>query len=262
MQISILGCGWLGFPLAKALILDGHRIHGSTTSESKMAPLADAGIIPFLIDLGGSEVGRTFEFLDNSDVLILNIPPKSREAQIGSFTSKIRNLIPLINRSGIRKVFFVSSTSVYADTNPIALANSLVYSASDAANEQLQAEKLLLAESGFATTIIRFGGLIGGERHPIKHLAGRKNIQNPEAPVNLIDRGDCIRVLSFLLNIDIETITMDAVFPNHPSREKYYTEKAKLLGLPLPEFDDGASAGKIVAPTKLLQLGFKFQYPI
>jgi 3-hydroxyisobutyrate dehydrogenase-like beta-hydroxyacid dehydrogenase len=30
-KISILGCGWLGFPLAKALLKDGFTVKGSTT---------------------------------------------------------------------------------------------------------------------------------------------------------------------------------------------------------------------------------------
>jgi UDP-N-acetyl-D-mannosaminuronate dehydrogenase len=30
-QISILGCGWLGLPLAKALLQKGFSVHGSKT---------------------------------------------------------------------------------------------------------------------------------------------------------------------------------------------------------------------------------------
>ena len=35
-KISILGCGWLGLPLAKSLLAKGYKIKGSTTSESKL----------------------------------------------------------------------------------------------------------------------------------------------------------------------------------------------------------------------------------
>lgn len=50
-KISILGCGWLGFPLAKALLLKGFSVKGSTTSSEKLATLEKAGITPFLITL-------------------------------------------------------------------------------------------------------------------------------------------------------------------------------------------------------------------
>ena len=36
MQVSILGCGWLGLPLAKSLIEKGFSVNGSTTSVEKI----------------------------------------------------------------------------------------------------------------------------------------------------------------------------------------------------------------------------------
>ncbi len=38
-KTSILGIGWLGFPLAKKLIKIGYNVKGSTTSESKLENL-------------------------------------------------------------------------------------------------------------------------------------------------------------------------------------------------------------------------------
>lgn len=55
-QISILGCGWLGFPLAKSLLEKGFSINGSTTSVEKIAVLEKAGIHPFLVSLSAVEV--------------------------------------------------------------------------------------------------------------------------------------------------------------------------------------------------------------
>ena len=45
MKISILGCGWLGFPLAKSLVEKGFSVKGSTTSENKLSILSTAGIL-------------------------------------------------------------------------------------------------------------------------------------------------------------------------------------------------------------------------
>jgi 3-hydroxyisobutyrate dehydrogenase-like beta-hydroxyacid dehydrogenase len=50
-QISILGCGWLGLPLAKALLENGFAVKGSTTSQEKLSVLENSGIQPFLIAL-------------------------------------------------------------------------------------------------------------------------------------------------------------------------------------------------------------------
>ena len=38
-KISILGCGWLGLPLAKAIVENGFSVKGSTTSSEKIATL-------------------------------------------------------------------------------------------------------------------------------------------------------------------------------------------------------------------------------
>ena len=50
-KISILGCGWLGLPLAKALLKKKFHVNGSTTTVEKLDVLKDEGINPFLIDI-------------------------------------------------------------------------------------------------------------------------------------------------------------------------------------------------------------------
>gem|GEM_PF-4555050 len=46
--ISIIGCGWLGLPLAEFLVQKGYLIKGSTTREEKLDQLKSKGIQPFL----------------------------------------------------------------------------------------------------------------------------------------------------------------------------------------------------------------------
>ena len=78
-QISILGCGWLGLPLAKKLINNGNSVKGSTTSENKLSTLEEAGINPFLIHVESDAIlGNTDTFLAESKILIIDIPPKLR----------------------------------------------------------------------------------------------------------------------------------------------------------------------------------------
>ena len=37
--ITILGCGWLGLPLAQTLVKEGYSVKGSTTTEDKLEVL-------------------------------------------------------------------------------------------------------------------------------------------------------------------------------------------------------------------------------
>ena len=40
-RVSVLGCGWLGKPLAISLLDEGYSVKGSTTSEDKLELLED-----------------------------------------------------------------------------------------------------------------------------------------------------------------------------------------------------------------------------
>jgi nucleoside-diphosphate-sugar epimerase len=275
-KISILGCGWLGLPLAKSLLSKGHEIKGSTTSESKLEMLKNAGILPFQIQLEEHQIiGNIEDFLKETHVLVIDIPPGLRRETSTSnemtFVNKIKNLIPYIEKSDVQKVIFVSSTSVYGDSFPIVEITEETKPNSDteSGKQLVISESLLQSNPHFKTTVIRFGGLLGDDRHPIKFLAGRTNVENPVAPVNMIQREDCIGIIEEILK-QVQhdnwewNQTFNAVAPQHPTRKAYYHKKAEILNLPLPTFaEDSESKGKIISSKKVKTiLGYSFQKEI
>ena len=146
MQISILGCGWLGLPLAQSFINKGYELKGSVTTANKLKVLQDHNIIPYNIVLKetGSE-GDITGFLNNSDVLIIDIPPKLRNAESENFTEKINKLVPYIEASGIKKVLFVSSISVYGERNKgIVTEDAIPYPYTESGMQLLKTVKLLI----------------------------------------------------------------------------------------------------------------------
>jgi nucleoside-diphosphate-sugar epimerase len=278
-KISILGCGWLGLPLAKSLISKSYEVKGSTTSESKLEILKNAGISPFQIQLEENQiVGNIEDFLKETDVLIVDIPPGLRREVSTSnemtFVNKVKTLIPYIEKSGVQKVIFVSSTSVYGDSYNFSTSLEVTEETkpnpdTESGKQLVIAETLLQSNSYFKTTIIRFGGLLGDDRHPVKFLAGRTNVENPDAPVNMIQREDCIGViekaLDFARNDNWEwNQTFNTVAPQHPTRKAYYHKKAENLNLPLPIFAENLeSKGKIISSKKVETiLGYSFQQEI
>lgn len=274
IKISILGCGWLGLPLAKSLLAKDYVVKGSTTSESKLEVLKNAGISPFQIQLEEHQVIGTIEdFLKETDVLVIDIPPGLRReissSQEMTFVNKVKTLIPYIEKSGIQKVVFVSSTSVYGDGFPIfEITEETKPNPDTESGKQLAiTETLLQSNQHFKTTVIRFGGLLGDDRHPIKFLAGRTNVENPHAPVNMIEREDCIGIIEEILKQvqhDNWGETFNAVAPQHPTRKAYYHKKAEIFNLPLPTFaEDSESKGKIISSEKVETiLGYSFQKEI
>ncbi|MGQ7945918.1 SDR family NAD(P)-dependent oxidoreductase [Flavobacterium sp. WC2509] len=267
-QISLLGCGWLGLPLAKALLKENFSVKGSTTSEEKLSKLTTMGINPFLVALDSKGITGTInDFLHGSETLIIDIPPQLRGKNSNAtivnekvFVAKIKTLIPYIENSTIQNVLFVSSTSVYGETNASITEASTPKPDTESGKQLLEAEMLLQNNKHFKTTILRFGGLIGEDRNPITFLAGKQNIENPKTPINFIHQDDCIGVILKIIATDSWNQTFNAVSPFHPTRENYYSQKATELNLPLPTFDHSKpSIEKLILSDKIKTvLGYTF----
>ena len=267
-QISILGCGWLGLPLAKAVLKEGFSVKGSTTSIEKLKILENIGIQSFQFALETNAAPDVLaDFLDGSQTLIIAIPPKLRgknkdysDAENNSFVKKIENILPFIEKSKLENVLFISSTAVYGEANTVVDENTITVPVTESGKQLLEIEQLLLANTEFKTTILRFGGLIGEDRNPARFLAGKENVPNPEAPINLIHLEDCIGIIQKIISTDSWNLTLNAVTPFHPTRKKYYTQKAISENLVPPTFNhEISSIGKTILSDKLIEiLDYKF----
>lgn len=263
-QISILGCGWLGLPLAKSLLQNGFSIKGSTTSLEKISLLESDGITPYLVRLEEQQISASVaDFLANSQILIINIPPKLRGGSTENFVAKITTLLPFIENSTVEKVLFVSSTSVYGEDNEFITEASVLNPDTEGGRQLAIVENVLQKNSRFQTTILRFGGLISDDRNPVRFLSGRENIENPDAPINLIHQDDCIGIIEKIITLNSWGETYNAVAPFHPTRQEYYTQKATELNLALPKFAAlNTIVGKTILNNKLIEvLDYSFIKP-
>jgi len=247
-QISILGCGWLGLPLALALVQKGFEVKGSSRSVAKSDALRQGGVLPYIIDL--SQTNNDLSGFLQTDVLIIAVSSK----QVEDF----RNLIHQTEKSTVQKVLFVSSTSVYPNTNGIVTETSDV---TDSALTQI--ESLFRSSNAFKTTILRFGGLFGYDRKPGRFFPAGKKIDQPEGFVNFIHRDDCIGIIEQIIEQNIWQETLNACTDTHPTRRAFYTNEALKLGLPEPEFiESSVIEYKIISSEKVKEmLGYRFLYP-
>lgn len=252
-QVAILGCGWLGLPLAEALLDNGFLVKGSTTSVEKIPNLKSKGIQPFLILLSeNGPSGMLTDFLANSKILIIDVPPKLRGENRENFIAKMEKILPYIENSLVEKVLFVSSTSVYSDSQANITETTLPNPDTESGRQLLATEKIFLKNVNFETTVLRFGGLIGADRHPIKMLAGRENLENPMGPINFIHQKDCIGIILKIIEKEAWNETFNAVTPYHPSREEYYHKKAVEMNLAIPKFTtEKPSTKKLISSKKI-----------
>lgn len=269
INVSVLGCGWLGLALGKKLQSSGHRVKGSTTTSGKMPLLASAGIDPFLVNLDSDGIrGDIDKFLHGTDVLIISIPPGSRKGTQSrvDLIQKMKLLLRKIEEFGVSRVVFISSISVYKETEEIPEYTEASTPNGISGNAEVlkTVEKLFMDHPKIRTTIVRFGGLIGPDRHPVHHLSARKQVANPLAPVNLISLEDCVGILQSILEKGIFGELFNAVNPDHPGREEYYHHQALQRKIALPEFDHTTvSKGKRISSLKLERiLGYRFRSSI
>ena len=255
-SITILGCGWFGLPLAVKLRASGWQVKGTTTSPAKLPVLKQQGIVPYLVHLNSIET--EFKEVLNSAVLLISIPPGLRRQPEEAYLEQMEHLAQAVSQSAVKFVVFISSTSVYPELNKaISDAND-----ADTNSALYRAEQIFVQNPAFKTTVVRFAGLIGPGRHPGRFFAGKQNIPNGQAPVNLIHLDDCIGLVERILLLQKTELVCHAAAPSHPTRAQFYTAAAQQAGLPLPGFTDELTEWKTIDSGALAtQLSYTFIHP-
>lgn len=238
MKVSILGCGWFGYALAKSLASKGIVVKGSTTSADRLDATRT-----YLVKLE-TETDSIFDpgFFDCDMLVVAN---NVRMSDRPAYLARINFTIELIGRFKIPRVIFISSTSVYGEPNTTVDENTPPQPETRSAKLLFEAERLF-QNAPFSCTIIRLGGLIGPGREPGRFLAGKTNIANGLAPVNLVNLTDAVGVTGWVINTGIANKVINAVSPDHPTRMDFYTAATRRIGATLPDFIEEKQQWKIV----------------
>ena len=246
-EISILGCGWLGMALAFELINKGYNVKGSATTDNNFDKLKSKGVRPFTINIEQRENDISGFLL--SDILIISITSKNIEG--------FKNLISQIENSEVKRVIFISSTSVYHNSNGIVIEESSIKK-----SPLTEIEHLFRASKIFQSTIIRFGGLFGYDRQPGNFIKVDKKIENPEGYINFIHRDDCNQIIGKIIETNTWNTTLNACADSHPKRREFYEKEFKKLGRLDPVFnEESLNEYKIVNSKKLKTLlDYKFKH--
>lgn len=265
-NISILGVGWLGLPLAQALIGQGYSLKGSTTTAEKLPKLQDMGIKAFQLKLSPEAEGNNWEDFLNSDILIVDIPPQTRKADLPPdfHPQQIANLLAKVAKSCIQKIIYISATSIYPDVERI-VTESEPINAQNTGNTALwKAEQAIQNDSKKEYIILRLGGLLGYDRIPGRYFASKKNLETGEVPVNYIHQDDAVGIISKLITSPhISNEIFNGVSPEHPPRKVIYKRNAEDIGFEAPTFvEKDPQDYKIVSAEKLEKvLEYHFKYP-
>lgn len=261
--ISVIGCGWLGLPLAKSLLLDGHTVKGSTTQESKLSELELLGIIPYILNIDGSKLICSDESLFDCDILYINIPPRRKRKDVEyKYPEEIEVILNKVGNSDVDKIIFISSTSVYPSISAD-IDETMSVKPATASGRALAKAEPLVSQTSRTSIILRLAGLVGPNRNPGTWFQGRTNILNGTCPVNMVHLEDCIAISKIIINSNIIDDNIYNVCADlHPTRENFYTIQSRKSGLSAPDFIKSCNTERRISNNKLKRdFSYEYIYP-
>lgn len=258
--VAVIGCGWLGAPLACALLEREAEVRGSTTTPQKVERLRAQGVQAELLRLTPGTVPddpALTRLLSGAAALVLTVPPPRGEER-ETYPALLAPVIGSAQSQGVPHVIFTGSTSVYPD-EAREMAEEDAQAALDAPPVLLRAEAQVEAGAARAT-VLRLAGLYGPGRPAGRFLAGRRDVPGGSAPVNLLHLDDAVGAVLRLLQSG-GTGTFNVCAAAHPPRRDFYPAAARALGLEAPTFAPDTRGGKTVSSARLRrETGYRFRY--
>lgn len=258
-SISVVGCGWLGLPFSQNMIEQAWTVKGTTTSNLKVNLLKENGIEPYLLKFPVNAAMPIELF--KVDFLLINLPPgRGNPNVMVDYPKAIKQLMDSAKEVGlIKKVIFISSTSVYSNAEELIDEESVANPMSASGKALLAAEKIIL-QSTIPSVILRFGGLAGPGRHPGRFLAGRTGLETGHQSINFLHLQDAINVIQSVIAAPVENEIFNIVAPVHPKKSDFYRRMAQDIGLQPPTFVEvsGRCKREISVDKFLLQTGYSF----
>jgi nucleoside-diphosphate-sugar epimerase len=159
------GAGFLGVHLSRALVADSHKVRSLD-----LAPLEDAQLEQAVTEIRGDmrDPAKARELVEGADVLVhaaAALPIRGSRAEImGINIEGTRTLLDAAGAAGVKRVVFISSTSVYGVPNVHPIPEEAPLVGVGAYGESKIAAERLVRESGLDWVIIRPKTFIGPER--------------------------------------------------------------------------------------------------
>ncbi|MDO5105285.1 epimerase [Capnocytophaga sp.] len=243
MKIGIIGCGWLGFRLAKQLSAN-NELFVTTTSVKKLTDFPSY-FHSFLINFNDSSV-KEWETLQNLDSIIISIP-FGRQLAFNFLEQRLKNLQKFI-KTFKKQLFFTGSVGIYPSVNTEIDENF----PSSALQPNLLFVENFLKIAFPQINILRLGGLMGGNR-----VFSNYAVSDLHQMVNHVHYQDVCLAIEKMIVQNTTSKTYNIVAPQHPTKQEIINYQ-KNINIALTT----NPSGKIVSSKKLEnELDFTFSFP-
>lgn len=253
-SVVILGLGWVGAPLARALSIRGIPVTGTVrTPEQQSVWHKDDSVIQVTDWQCGQPLPAAIQA---HTTVILTLPPH----KVGpDYSILMREVIRQCAERNIAHLIYLSSTSVYGRAQGVCSEETPPEPETPQAQALITVEQYCLQTAIPHVTVLRLAGLIGPKRYPGRFLSN-KPLAGGGRCVNLVHQSDVVALLVALVR-QPESGIFNLVAPDHPTRAAFYLRACQLAGLALPQITDMQDDGRRVTGDKL-ELRMHYQYQV
>ncbi|MEL7497321.1 MAG: SDR family oxidoreductase [Planctomycetota bacterium] len=240
MSRLILGCGYLGYRVAKIWQKRGEQVFAVTRSDERRESFARSGLQPILADVTDADSLSPLRDLNDVQTVLVAIGmDRSRYDRVRDvYVEGLKNVLQQFSSDARpRHLIYVSSTGVYGDFGGEWVdESSKTEPVREGGQACLEAEHLLKQSVlSDRTTILRFAGIYGPGRVPTRSTieSGSWSKLSADGFLNLIHVDDGARLIEQLADEHAEAAgELYCVSDGHPViRKDYYDQIAQELGL-------------------------------
>ena len=280
-SILIAGCGDIGSQLAELFYKDtrSKNITGPDNFQTyglKRSKGIDTNCIRWIqADLTRPQ---TLTSIPEADYLIYTATPGQRTeaAYRRTYLEGLKHIVNAVEKTRIKRIFMVSSTSVYGQNNGIWVNEQTPAVPQSFSGRIIREAESWLENHSIPSSIIRFSGIYGPGRDFLirKILAGGYSLQqSPPKYSNRIHRDDCALVLAHLIRRDNLNKPLASTYlasDCEPASEwEVHQWLGRRLGAEIPTaathqrttHQRTVKQNKRCSNSRLLQSGFVFKYP-
>jgi nucleoside-diphosphate-sugar epimerase len=284
----ILGCGDIGLHIAQLPAISEWRILGvRRTPPAKPSTLLTT-LNNFEYCAADSTQSESLAAIlpEHLDYLIVTMTPSDR-SEAGyqkAYVDSAHNIFTALNNRQIKpkRIFFISSTSVYGQTNGEPVDESSLTEPAGFSGRKLLEAEAVYQQNKLPSTIIRFSGIYGpGRFRLIQQALNETDSRSDDEPVfsNRLHIEDCTGILGHLLIQAEQGVTIERLYigtdsePSDIADVKQWmrdTTQQQLGSLPVIEpttpsarkkTKGYARSSKRLSNQRLINSGYEFIYP-